>query len=537
MPKTDLLDCCTCYVSVHVVCSSFADPADLGPSPLLFSPHTLTPGGAEGCPNADSTLTSQLLTSTDSTSQAKQQSSVPAASLSLVHQNTPLSVTRMARQVTHDGSIHLEYRPSTSPLPKDSSPLLAPSREKVGNRSLSSMEGEMEDSTLPTPPQSLPGSESSTPSAATNSEGVHTPSPTPLPATDHHHQQLSQHSSRVIDSLPRAQVHVGEGDTSLNATPSGLYMEDDTPPFLKHTQREGETVTHSKSDKGGKSGEGESGGGADIVEPLRYTPDVPETGEDDMFLLATPPTPFKELSAFDDDSPEDSDILSTFRDSHRSSPGNVSEVSLVSVISSLHGGREGDTSMDVSNRSHLDASLIPHTSTRTGTIVTPNRPSQLFDSRHSLSVTPRVDPSSESLLLFTPAPTAPRTALQHTHHPSGETSMMSGVLLEGAPAPPERTDASSSGYNFADLLADTPQYSSGDKDLLTGTPFPQYSGSRVQGRPSAASSVLFATRTPSPLCSTVLMSQTPSTAKGGRASSLQQMWQERSVDSPLIKGL
>ena len=517
------------------MCSSFSDPANLGPSPLLSSPHTLTPGRAERHPNADSPLTSHLLTSTDSASEARQQRSEATSSLPLLHQNTPpLSVTRMSRQVTHDGSIHLEYRPSTSPSPSDSSPLLAVSKEKIG-QSLSSVEGEIEGSMVPTPPQSPPGSGSATPSAANSSESEHTPCPTPLPTTDHIHEQLSQHDSRDSNSLLQTSVRVGETDNVLlKATHSSLYQDDDTPPFLKHTQRKKRAVTYSKSDSVDKSDASDKGGpvlggSTDTVEPLRYTPDAPPVGEDDMFLLTTPPTPFKEMSAFDADSPEDGDLLSAFRDSRRSSPGNVSEVSLISVISSLHGGREGDISADVSDRSHLDTSLVPQP-TKTGTFATPNRQSLLFDSMHSTSdvTTPRVDPSSESLLLFTPAPTA-------THMKPGD-ALMSGLLLDDAPAPPERTQGSSSGYSFVSLLGDTPAHSSGVKDLLTGTPLPEHSSGRGQGRPTTAPALL-ATHTPSPLYGAALMNQTPSTAKGARAAALQQKWQDRSVDSPLLKGL
>ena len=525
------------------VCSSFSDPANLGPSPHLSSPHTLTPGRAERHPNADSPLTSHLLTSTDSTSETRHQRSEATSSLPFLHQNTPpLSVTRVSRQVTHDGSIHLEYRPSTSPLPSDSSPLLAVRKEKIG-QSLSSVEGEMEGSTVPTPPQSPPGSGSATPSAASSSESEHTPCPTPLPTTDHNHQQLAQHGSRDSSSLLQTSVRVGETDNVLlKASHSGLYRGDDTPPFLKHTQRKERAVTHSKSDSVDKSDASDKGGpvlggSTDTVEPLRYTPDAPPVGEDDMFLLTTPPTPFKEMSAFDDDSPEDGDLLSAFRDSRRSSAGNVSEVSLISAISSLHGGREGDISADVSDRSHLETSLVPQpTATNTGTFATPNRQSLLFESMHSTTdvTTPRVDASSESLLLFTPAPTA-TTHMKQSHLKPGD-ALMSGLLLDDAPAPPERTRGSSSGYSFVSLLGDTPAHSSGVKDLLTGTPLPKHSSGRGQGRPTTAPSLL-ATHTPSPLYSEALMNQTPSTAKGERAAALQQKWQDRSVDSPLLKGL
>lgn len=445
----------------------------------------------------------------------------------------------MSRQVTHDGSIHLEYRPSTSPSPNDSSPLLAVSREKI-DQSLSSMEGEMEGSTVPTPPQSPPGSGSVTPSVASSSESGHTPCPTPLPTTDHNHQQLSQHGSRDSDSLLQTSVRVGEtDDVLLKPTPSGLYHDDDTPPFLKHTQRKEGAVTHSKSDSVGKSDASDKGGpvlggDTDTVEPLRYTPDAPPVGEDDMFLLTTPPTPFKEMSAFDDDSPEDGDLLSAFRDSRRSSPGNVSEVSLISVISSLHGGREGDIAADISEKSYLDTSLIPQpTATETGTFATPNRQSLLSDSMTNDVTTPRVDPSSESLLLFTPAPTA--THVKQSHLKPGD-ALMSGLLLDDAPAPPERTQVSSSGYSFVSLLGDTPVHSSGVKDLLTGTPLLERSSGRGQGRPTTAPSLL-ATLTPSPLYGAALVNQTPSTAKGTHAATLQQKWQDRSVDSPLLKGL
>ena len=533
--------CCTCYGALcnDVVCSSFTDPANLGPSPLLSSPHTPTPGGTERYPNADSPLASHLLVSTDSTSQARQERCEATSLLPSFPQNTPpLSVTRMARQLTHDGSIHLEYRPSTSPSHKDSSPLLATSRENVDDQSLSSGREELEGSALATPPQSLPGSGSVTPIEA-NSDSEHTPCPTPFPTIDNH-QQLPQHGSKDSNSPLQTLVHVEERDSSLKATPSGLNVEDDTPPFLRHTQREEGTVPHSKGDNNdeGDKSESVSGGSADVVEPLRHTPDVPASGEDDMFLFATPPTPFKEMSAFDDDSPEDTDILSAFRDSRRSSPGNVSEVSLLSVISSLHGGREGDVSVDVPDRSRLDASLVPHsTSTRACALATPSRQCQSFDSRQSVSVTPRMEPSSESLLLFTPAATATHTASTRTHLLPGEESTVDGILLDGAPAPPERAEASSLGHSFANLLSGTPQHSGGDRDLLTGTPFLGRSGGSEQGGSSTASSLLFATHTPSPLYGASLMNQTPSTAKGDRASALQHMWQDRSVDSPLIKGL
>ena len=443
----------------------------------------------------------------------------------------------MAWHSSHDGSIHLEYHPS--PSHKDSPPQLAVSREKVDDRLPSPTGGELEGSNVPTPPQSLSRSGSVTPSIASGSEGEHTPRPSSRPTTDQS-QQLSRDGSRESDSLLHTLVSLGGRDSLLKANSSGLHLDDDTPPFLRHPQGDGGTVTLSKSDSDDKGDSGEPlGGSVDEVEPVR-TPEVTATGDDEMFLLATPPTPFREMSAFDDESPEDSDVLSAVRDSRNSSLGNMSEISLQSVISSLHGGREGDVSVNAhTDRPHLGTSLISHPATTrpSPSVATPTQASQSFDSSQSVSVTPRVDPSSESLLLFTPVATVTHTALNRTHLLPGEESTMSSVLLDGVSAPPEVAQASSSSYNFTSLLNDTPQHSENYKDLLTGTPFHRHSSDRTQGVSSTGSFLLSTTHTPSPLHGATHMNLIPSTAKGGRASPQQHAWQDRSVHSPLIKRL